>query len=141
MKIRLMFEIILFSIVLNFSVFSQEANANNEFISLNQDSTIFTIVPEMPRFGKNKKALQKFIHRESHINTSKNKTPTTKDVFVQIIIEKDGSVNFDKILKGSDEDLNNEAKRIAETMPNWKIGRLSNGTPVRVCFIFPVWFK
>lgn len=72
--------------------------------------------------------------------TSKTRTATSNNVFVSIVIEKDGSVTFDKIARGVDKNHDKEAKRIAENMPNWSSGYLDNGDKVRVVMMFPIWF-
>ena len=120
----------------------QQTDDQNKSLSSNPDSTIYTIAPIMPSLGLNNNKLQDFIQKESKIKTSKTRTKESKNVFVKIVIEKDGSVTFDKIAKGIDDKkkYNKEARRIAENMPNWSIGYLTNGDAVRVAIMFPVWF-
>lgn len=128
---------LLFSVTLS----GQQANGNNESLSSNPDSVAYTIVTEMPKFGKNQNSLQQFVKMESNLKTSKTRTPTTNNVFIQIIIEKDGSVVFDKIARGSDNNLNKEAIRIVENMPNWTAGKNADGSSARVVMMLPIWFK
>lgn len=121
---------------------AQQTNDKNESLSFDPDSSVYTIVEEMPEFGLNKGDLQEFITKESKFKTSKTRTPNSKNIFVQIIIEKDGSVTFDKIIQGDEKKkkYNKEAQRIAENMPDWSVGRTGDFTPARVIIMFPVWF-
>lgn len=121
---------------------AQQTNDQNKSLSSDPDSVIYTMVQEMPQFGINNNDLQKFISEESKIKTSPTRTQNSINVFVQVIIEKDGSVTFDKIVKGDDKKkkYNKEAQRIAENMPDWSIGRMDDIKPVRVAIMFPIWF-
>jgi len=105
------------------------------------DTTIYSYLPSMPQFGKTKEALQDFIVKESRYPAATTQTATTKNVFVQVIIGRDGKVTFDRIAKGVDEKLDAEAERIARAMPPWSVGKLQDGRPASVRMIFPVWFK
>lgn len=134
-------QLLIVGLVFSTAVLGQQTNSNNESLSSHPDSVIFTIVPVMPEFGKNEKSLQKFINKESKIKTTKSKTESSKNVFIQIVIEKDGSVTFDKIARGVNTDLDKEAIRIVENMPNWSVGRLKDGSAARVTVMLPIWFK
>ena len=129
--------LLIIALVCSTLMFGQQEIENQ---SIN-DTTVYSIVPTPPKFGKNEKSLQKFIKKESKFKMSKTKTPTTKNVYVQIIIEKDGNVSFVKIIRGTTPKFNNEAIRIIKNMPNWSIGKVNDGTPVRVGYIIPFWFK
>ncbi|MGB6034937.1 MAG: energy transducer TonB [Cryomorphaceae bacterium] len=135
------FQLLFLGLTVSFCSFGQQTNANNASLSSNPDSVVYTSVPVMPEFGKNEKALQKFIKNESKIKVNKSRTETSRNVFVQIVVEKDGSVTFDKIARGVNDQLNTEARRIVENMPNWTPGKLKDGSNPRVVMMFPIWFK
>jgi TonB family protein len=61
-------------------------------------------------------------------------------VFVQFIVNKDGSVNEAKVVRGVNPILDNEALRVVNIMPNWVPGTQSD-EPVRVALTFPITFK
>ena len=61
-------------------------------------------------------------------------------VYVQFIVEKDGSITNVKVSKGVDEELDKEAIRVVSTMPHWKPGKI-NGVVVRTKNEYPVKFK
>ena len=61
-------------------------------------------------------------------------------VFIQFVIEKDGSVSNVKVMKGIGGGCDEEAVRVVKAMPKWKPGK-QKGKPVRVNYILPVSFK
>ncbi|RYD70057.1 MAG: hypothetical protein EOP53_26075 [Sphingobacteriales bacterium] len=85
--------------------------------------------------------MQKYIQKESKYKTSLTRKPDTKNVFVSVIIERDGKVNFVKIARGYNGKLDAEAQRIVEKMPNWLPGKLNNGSTARMSLMFPFWFE
>lgn len=109
--------------------------------SNNNDEPIYTVVPVMPQFGENKEALQEYIQKNSKYPTSLTKTQTSKNVFIKVVIEKNGEVRYDKIMRGANEKLDAEAKRIIENMPSWSPGQQNNGEKVRTYMSFPIWFE
>ena len=61
-------------------------------------------------------------------------------VFVQFVVEKDGSLSSFQVLRGVNDELNDEAIRVLKMMPKWKPG-MKDGKPVRVQFTMPFNFK
>ena len=60
-------------------------------------------------------------------------------VFVEFIVEKDGSLSNVKVLRGVSEGLDREARRVIRGMPNWKPGE-SSGQIVRCRARLPILF-
>ena len=58
-------------------------------------------------------------------------------VFLSFVVEKDGSISNVKIERGISPDLDREAKRIIQNMPNWTPGKIT-GTSVRVRCRLPI---
>lgn len=61
-------------------------------------------------------------------------------VYVQFVVEKDGSLNEITVLRGVSEDIDAEAIRVVKAMPNWKPG-MNEGKTVRVQYVLPFNFK
>lgn len=61
-------------------------------------------------------------------------------VFVQFVIEKDGSVSDVKVARSVDPSLDKEAIRVVKAMPKWKPGK-QRGKPVRVSYTVPINFQ
>lgn len=61
-------------------------------------------------------------------------------VYVSFVVNKDGSIQDVKILRGLSNELNKAAIAVVKSMPNWTPGE-SNGKPVRVRFTLPIAIK
>ena len=61
-------------------------------------------------------------------------------VYLTFVVEKDGSITNVEIIKGISRDLDNEAKRLIRTMPNWLPGE-AKGLKVRSSFTMPINFE
>lgn len=102
-----------------------------------EDTTIFTVVEEPAEFPEGNSALMEYIN--SNISDSLRNNPAGIEgvIYIQFIIEKDGSVNRPKVVRGIDENLDREALQIVTGMPNWIPGKQS-GKLVRVKMIVPI---
>ena len=61
-------------------------------------------------------------------------------VIVQFVVNKDGSICNEQVVRSVDSQLDAEAIRIIRSMPNW-IPVKQRGEPVRVRFTLPVTFR
>jgi len=61
-------------------------------------------------------------------------------VFIEFVVDKDGSVEDVKVRRGVSPGLDKEALRAVRSMPKWSPGKM-NGKPVKVRFTIPVDFK
>lgn len=61
-------------------------------------------------------------------------------VFVQFVVNKDGSIIDTKVTKGIDPECDNEALKAVKSLPNWIPG-YQRGRPVKQRFTLPVQFK
>jgi protein TonB len=60
-------------------------------------------------------------------------------VFVEFVIEKDGSISNVKVISSVYPDLDNEAVRVVKIMPKWKPGK-QQGKAVRCMYNIPIRF-
>lgn len=60
-------------------------------------------------------------------------------VYLDFIIEKDGSISTINVLRGVNPELDNEAKRVISSMPKW-IPALATGKTVRSRMRLPILF-
>jgi len=127
----------LISLTFALTSYSQEEKVN----TADNTEKVFTLVPIMPQLGDKEDTLQLYIQKVSNFPTSLSRTQQTKNVFVQVIIEKDGKVNFDKLMRGVNEKYDTEAIQITQNMPNWTPGHFENGKTVRTYLILPFWFE
>ena len=61
-------------------------------------------------------------------------------VFVQFIVELDGSATEIKVAKGIEKAYNDEVLRVISLMPNWEPGAL-DGHPIRMKNMMPITFR
>ena len=108
--------------------------------SANNDTTIYTIVDEMPQFPGGDSAMVAYIIHNVHYPQAEKEQGVQGKVFVGFVVEKDGSISNVGIKKGIGEECDAEAVRVVENMPNWKPGK-HGGEFVRVSFMLPINFK
>lgn len=101
----------------------------------------YVIVEQMPSFdGKGYEHFVEFIAENITYPEQAGKYGIRGVVFVQFIVEKDGSVSNVRLIKGVDPLLDNEAIRVIKSSPKWEPGR-QKGEPVRVVFNIPILFS
>lgn len=61
-------------------------------------------------------------------------------VTLKFKVDRDGSINNVKVIKGVDPELDAEAVRVVSSAPAWTPG-MQNGEPVAVNYVFPVVYK
>ncbi len=104
------------------------------------EKTVFTVVEEMPEFPGGDEAKTAYMKSKLSYPESALKSKTEGTVYITFVVEKDGSVNDVKILRGVHPDLDAAAMKAVIEMPAWKPGK-QRGEPVRVQFNLPVRFK
>ena len=102
------------------------------------DTEIFMVVEDMPGFpGGN---VQQWISKHVKYPVLAMENGIQGKVYVQFVIEKDGSITDVKVVRGGDSSLDKEAVRVVKSMPKWKPGK-QRGKPVRVSFTLPINFQ
>lgn len=102
------------------------------------DTEIFMVVEDMPGFpGGN---VQQWISKHVKYPVLAMENGIQGKVYVQFVIEKDGSITDVKVVRGVDSSLDKEAVRVVKSMPKWKPGK-QRGKPVRVSFTLPINFQ
>ena len=61
-------------------------------------------------------------------------------VFVQFIVDRDGSMTDIKVVRGLGYGCDEEVLRVLKNAPEWEPGK-QRGEPVRVIMILPITFK
>ena len=101
---------------------------------------VYQIVEEMPKFPGGEPAMFKFISENvKYPQEAKDKNISGR-VFVNFVVEKDGSVDEVKVLRSIGGGCDEEAVRVVKSMPKWTPGK-QKGKPVRVSYIIPFVFK
>lgn len=92
-----------------------------------------------PEYNGGLPAMSAFISQNITYPKKSRRTGAEGVVFVEFVVEKDGTVTKQKVIKGVTAELDTEALRVVSAMPKWKPG-LHRGVPVRVRFVLPVKF-
>ena len=101
---------------------------------------VFVVVEDMPMFPGGEQALRKWIPDHIKYPVIAAENGIQGKVYVQFVVDKDGSVTNAKIARGVDPSLDQEALRVVNSLPKWKPG-MQRGKPVRVSFTVPINFQ
>jgi periplasmic protein TonB len=113
-------------------VFEEETEA--------EEAEVFFIVEDMPDFqGGGQDAFRRFIAENLRYPQIAAENGIQGRVFVQFVVNADGSVSDATVVRGVDPSLDREAIRVVMSSPKWTPGR-QRGQPVRVAFTFPINF-
>ena len=111
-----------------------------EDVEEEESEEIFLIVEEQPAPIGGMKAFYEHINSTIRYPSSARRMGIQGRVFVQFVIEKDGSISQVEVLRGISESCNSEAIRVVSDAPAWKPGK-QRGKPVRVKMVLPVSFR
>lgn len=101
---------------------------------------IFTIVEEQPSPDGGIKSFYEFVSKNLNYPAQARRMGMEGRVFVEFVVEKDGSLTDIKVVKGIGAGCNEEAVRVLSLAPNWNPGK-QRGREVRVRMIMPIMFK
>ena len=109
-------------------------------VATSTKDTVYQIVEQMPQYTGGEEAMMKYVAENiKYPQAAKDKNIGGR-VFVSFVIEKDGSVNEVKVMRGIGGGCDEEAVRVIKGMPKWKPG-MQKGKPVRVNYMMPINFK
>ncbi len=110
---------------------------DEELSKIEAEKAIYLSVEEMPEFPGGGQALYDFLSKNVRIPSEPD---VIGNVYVQFVVEKDGSLTNLKVLRDIGAGCGEEALRVIRMMPKWKPGKL-RGEVVRVQYILPVLFQ
>lgn len=109
-------------------------------VHASEDGEVFTIVEQSAEPAGGFESVVDVLRQNlSYPNESRMKG-VEGTVFVQFVVNQDGSLSNFSIKKGVNAALDNEALRVAQLLPAWKPGK-QNGRTVRQQFVLPVSFR
>ncbi len=102
---------------------------------------VFTFAEVMPVFPGGQPAFQKYLQDNITYPSAEKKAGKQGTVYVQFVIEPDGSIANVKVVKGIPDapGLSQEAIRVISEMPKWTPGEM-NGKKVPVVMTQPIRF-
>lgn len=104
------------------------------------EEEIFFVVEEMPGFnGEGTNGFLKYIGNNLKYPLVAQENGIQGRVYVQFVVEPNGSVSNVTVIRGVDPALDKEAIRVVKSSPKWSPGK-QRGKAVRVSYTFPVTF-
>ena len=100
-----------------------------------------TLTSEEARFECFNYGMMNFLRNNFNVPTAKNKKEEkarTGKVYVDFVIEKDGSVSNVKILRSVHPEVDEEAIRMVKSIPTMHAPAMLSGKPVRLRYTLPI---
>jgi protein TonB len=101
---------------------------------------IFTIVEDQPEFPGGMSAFYAYIGERMKYPSQARRMGIEGRVYVEFIVDKDGSVTNVRAVKGIGAGCDEEAERVMKNVPKFKPGK-QRGRSVRVKMVLPIYFK
>ena len=101
---------------------------------------IFIVVDEEPQFPGGQTAMLRYLGKQTNYPDSCKNAGIDGKVYVQFVVETDGSISNVEVVRGRHPLLDAEAVRVVKSMPKWTPGKQS-GKAVRVRVTVPFVFK
>ena len=105
-----------------------------------EQGEIFQVVEEQPMFPGGMQELMTFLQANIRYPKEAQERGLQGRVVVQFVVNKDGSICDEHVVRSVDPQLDAEALRVVRSMPNWTPGK-QRGEAVRVRFTIPVTFR
>lgn len=101
---------------------------------------VFSIVEDQPEFPGGMSAFYKYVGDNMKYPAQARRMGIEGRVFVQFVVEKDGTITEVKAVKGIGAGCDEEAERVLRSSPKFKPGK-QRGRPVKVRMVLPIQFK
>ena len=114
-------------------------NADVKNVTEASDNQVFTAVEIQPEYPGGEAALGKFLQKNIRYPSIAKENNIQGKVYIQFVVERDGSLTDIKVLREPGSGTGDEALRVLKMSTHWKAG-IQNGKPVRVQYTIPVNF-
>ena len=104
------------------------------------ESDVVMFADVMPEYPGGTNAMFDFIRKNVKYPESAKEKGIEGRVYVNFVIDKDGSISDIKVLRGLCKEIDEEAVRVVKAMPKWNPG-MQDGELVRVQYTLPFYFK
>jgi protein TonB len=101
---------------------------------------IFTIVEDQPAPKGGMAAFYEYVAKKLKYPAQARRMGIEGRVFVEFVVDKDGTITDVKAIKGIGAGCDEEAIRVIQEAPAWNPGK-QRGRPVKVRMILPITFK
>jgi periplasmic protein TonB len=134
---------IIFCLSMQFALFGQNSTDSVKKIIISSESkddgNAYSVVEDMPEFPGGEEARIKFLSKNLKYPEKAREKSIEGTVYVQFVVEKDGSLTNIKVKRGIGGGCDEECLRVVKLMPKWKPGK-QNGKEVRVQYMLPIKF-
>lgn len=97
-------------------------------------------IQQPPQFPGGEKALMEYLTRQIRYPAEARANGVQGIVAVVFVVGRNGAISDVKVVKRVSKEIDEEAVRVVEGMPNWEPGRLHD-EPVAVRYTLPIRFK
>lgn len=101
---------------------------------------IFMVVEDQPEPKGGMGAFYEYVGKNMKYPSQARRMGIEGKVFVQFVVDKDGTISQVQAIKGIGAGCDEEAVRVLKNAPKWKPGK-QRGRPVRVRMVLPITFK
>lgn len=109
--------------------------------TVQESDEILRFTEDMPTYPGGSVALSYFLSNEIKYPQVALNKGIKGTVLIEFVVEKDGSVNNEKVIVSLSPECDAEAIRGVRAMPRWNPGRNSKGRPVRCYMQIPITFR
>jgi TonB family protein len=113
--------------------------ADERMVAAADTTPVYTAVERLPEFPGGLEAFGKFLASNIKYPASAREQKIQGRVIITFVVERDGSLSNERVVRGITGDLDNEALRVMKLSPQWKPGTQGN-RPVRVQYSVPISF-
>jgi len=106
---------------------------------LEDETEIFIVVEESPGYPGGDEARMRFLRDNIRYPAIARESGIQGTVFIQFVVERDGSITDVRVVRGIGGGCDEEAVRVVQMMPRWTPGKQRNRA-VRVQFMMPIRF-
>ena len=129
---------------LDIDVEADDETVMDEYVPIEEEEEIgeeeiFQVVENQPEFPGGMSELYVFLQKNVKYPPIAKESGIQGRVFVNFVVERNGSISNVKVLRGIGGGCDEEAIRVVKSMPKWKPGK-QRGKAVRVSFNLPIKF-
>ncbi len=110
------------------------------FDTVDSNTQVFNVVEKMPEFPGGMSAFSSYLGANIKYPETAKANGVEGKVYINFVVEKDGSIDSVKVLRGIGSGCDEEAVRVIKAMPNWNPGMQKNKA-VRVSYNVPIKFS
>jgi TonB family protein len=115
------------------------SNITDHAEALQTEGKVFTVVEQVASFEGGFPALLEHLRQNVLYPSEAREAGAEGTVYVEFIVNEDGTLSDHKVLKGVHPALDAEAVRAIKTLPNWTPGK-QNGVAVKQRYVLPIAF-